>query len=154
MVLGLDIFEEKKKEKPPRPVPKTATFAEDGKSDYMAPAMREYLSEKWANSSEEEKQQTISVRSRIGMRCHICGRFGYFREICPTGCESPPPTPDSMASTPPPTPPPPAAPPPPPPPPPLSVLGDQPCAACGPWGEDCSSGKGGELPAMLGLVAM
>lgn len=105
MVLGLDFMEEKK-ERPPRPIPPKATFAEDGQSDYMAPAMRQYLAEKWANSTEEEKQQTISIRSRTGMRCHICGRFGFFREICPTGCESPPPTPDSMASTPPATPPP------------------------------------------------
>jgi hypothetical protein len=106
MVLGLDFGEDKKKEKEPIPVPKIATFAEEGKSDYMAPAMRQYLLEKWEKSTEEERQTTVSIRSRTGMRCHICGRFGYFREICPTGCESPPPTPDSMASTPPATPPP------------------------------------------------
>lgn len=106
MPLGFDLGETKKKEKAPRPEPKSQTFAEEGQSHYMAPAMRKYLTEKWHNSTDEERKQVVSIRSRKGMRCHICGRFGYFREICPTGCESPPPTPDSMASTPPVTPPP------------------------------------------------
>ena len=106
MPLGFDFGETKKKVTEPKPEPKSQTFAEEGQSHYMAPAMRQYLTEKWHSSTDEERQLTVSIRSRKGMRCHICGRFGYFREICPTGCESPPPTPDSMASTPPATPPP------------------------------------------------
>ena len=63
MVLGLDFGEEKKKEKEPIPVPKIATFAEEGKSDYMAPAMRQYLLEKWEKSTEEERQRKNGTRN-------------------------------------------------------------------------------------------
>ena len=66
MPLGFDLGENKKKEKAPRPEPKSQTFAEEGQSHYMAPAMRQYLTEKWHNSSEEERQLTVSIRSRKG----------------------------------------------------------------------------------------
>jgi hypothetical protein len=76
------------------------------KDEFLAPAMRFFIAEKWHTYSEEEKVQLVSQRARRGVRCHICGKMGYYREICPNSCLSPPPTPDSMASTPPATPPP------------------------------------------------
>jgi hypothetical protein len=81
-------------------------FAENAQQDYMAPAMRYFINEKWHTYNEQEKQQIVSQRARRGVSCHICGKPGYYRENCPNQCISPPPTPDSMASTPPATPPP------------------------------------------------
>ncbi len=78
----------------------------DGKQEYMAPAMRYFIAEKWSTYSESEKQQIVSQRARRGVSCHVCGKPGYYRENCPNNCISPPATPDSMASTPPATPPP------------------------------------------------
>ena len=86
------------KEKPPLPA---GAFDNSDQSDYMAPAMRFFIAEKWKTYTEEEKLKIVSQRARRGIRCHICGSVGYYRENCPNSCLSPPPTPDSMASTPP-----------------------------------------------------
>ena len=87
------------------PAGKPGAFDEE-KVEYIAPSMRHFIAEKWKQYSDEEKTQIISQRARRGVRCHICGKMGYYRENCPNNCLSPPPTPDSMASTPPATPPP------------------------------------------------
>jgi hypothetical protein len=88
-----------------KPAGPRGAFDEE-KQEYLAPIMRFFIAEKWKLYSEEEKTQIISQRARRGVRCHICGKMGFYREICPNNCVSPPPTPDSMASTPPATPPP------------------------------------------------
>jgi len=87
------------------PAGKPGAFDEE-KVEYIAPSMRFFIAEKWKQYSDEEKKQIISQRARRGVRCHVCGKMGFYRENCPNNCVSPPPTPDSMASTPPGTPPP------------------------------------------------
>jgi len=87
------------------PAGKPGAFDEE-KAEYIAPSMRFFIAEKWKTYSDVEKTQIVSQRARRGVRCHVCGKMGYYRENCPNSCLSPPPTPDSMASTPPATPPP------------------------------------------------
>lgn len=68
-------------------------------------AMRKMLAERW-KLLPEDKQITIRAsRAKRGVKCDICGKIGFYREMCPNKCISPPGTPDSWASTPPGTPP-------------------------------------------------
>lgn len=72
-----------------------------GNIDRPNKAMIRKLAKEWYRLSPEEQLKLRALRCKRGIRCHICGMNGYYRECCPNQCESPPPTPDSDASTPP-----------------------------------------------------
>lgn len=65
--------------------------------------LKKKLAEKWEALSSEQKEILRSQRARRGIKCHICGQLGYYKETCSNKCVSPPPTPDSD-DTPPPSP--------------------------------------------------
>jgi hypothetical protein len=98
--------EEKKEPRIRLEAPNKGAFDINTSDDFVSPALARYIYDKWQKTSESEKMTLVSQRARRGIRCHICGKSGYYRSICPNACISPPPTPDSMASTPPGTPPP------------------------------------------------
>jgi hypothetical protein len=43
--------------------------------------------------SPEERLVVRASRTKRGIRCYVCNSPGVFRENCPNGCQSPPPTP-------------------------------------------------------------
>ena len=45
------------------------------------------LCQKWLRLSEDERAKVRSVRARQGISCGICGKIGYFTQICP--CQTP-----------------------------------------------------------------
>ena len=65
--------------------------------------LKKKLAEKWESLSGEQKEILRSQRARRGIKCHVCGTLGYYKETCINKCLSPPSTPDSD-DTPPPTP--------------------------------------------------
>ncbi len=67
--------------------------------------MKRMIAEEWQKLSEERRRALRASRSKMGIRCDICGILGYYRENCPNECVSPPSTPGSLDSTPPGTPP-------------------------------------------------
>lgn len=95
--VGGMIVKKKKKEKPLELMIKGELL-----QDVALPnkAMRKVLATKWNKLTDEEKKTLRAQRAKMGICCPICGSMGYFRETCPNGCVSPPPTPDSMATTP------------------------------------------------------
>lgn len=63
--------------------------------EYPNAASRKFLAEKWQTLSLEEQTVLRATRSKRGIKCFVCNTPGYFRENCPNGCLSPPPTPNS-----------------------------------------------------------
>lgn len=61
------------------------------------------LAHEWQSLSDEQKLKLRAQRSKRGVICKVCGKNGYYREICPNQCVSPPPTPDSSPDSTPPT---------------------------------------------------
>lgn len=88
------------------PLRTTGTFnLNDVQGVYPNATSRKFLAEEWRRLSPDDQLILRAARSKRGWRCDICGSNGYFREICPNQCTSPPSTPDSLASSAPPTPP-------------------------------------------------
>jgi hypothetical protein len=51
--------------------------------------MRLKLAREWQKLDETEKAKVRSIRARRGIKCHVCGMLGYYRENCPNACVSP-----------------------------------------------------------------
>lgn len=54
---------------------------------------RKFLAERWRHMTPEEQLVVRASRTKRGIRCYVCNSPGVFRENCPNGCQSPPPTP-------------------------------------------------------------
>lgn len=103
----LNVF--KKKDSPSKkaaPVEEEEVRSILDQRDVMNPTkgMRKLMGKDWVKLSEQQKMLLRAKRSKMGIKCPICGQPGYFRETCVNKCETPPGTPDS-SDTPPPTPP-------------------------------------------------
>lgn len=69
-----------------------------GDGQDATPIMRAKLAREWNKLSDVEKSSLRSVRARRGIKCHVCGLLGVFRENCPRGCTSPFSTPENSDS--------------------------------------------------------
>jgi hypothetical protein len=57
------------------------------------PTVRKLFAVEWLSFPSEKRKLVRSILAKRGVKCRICGSVGYYREICPKSCLSPPPTP-------------------------------------------------------------
>ena len=79
---------------------KSDTFKINDSLIQKSKSVRRRLLNDWNKLGESERASLRSQRSRMGVKCSVCGLVGYYREMCSNGCPTPPSSPDSDATPP------------------------------------------------------